>query len=80
MEQFQKNVDAETVTRTDDLVRVDKNDFAKLLRMKSFGAILENNVINLNWVPIVLDTEHDIEFATRKNQLIMTDPHQTRTQ
>ena len=79
MEQFQKIVDADTITRTDDLVHVDKNEFAKLLRMKSFRTILENNVINLNWVPIVLDTEHDIEFATRKNQLIMTDPHQTRS-
>ena len=77
MEQFLKIVDAETWT--DDLVRVDKNEFAKLLRMKSFRTILENNVINLNWVPIVLDTEHDIEFATRKNQLVMTEPHQTRS-
>ena len=73
MEQFQKIVAAESKKGTEDLARVDKNEFARLLRTRSFRAILENNVINLNWVPIVLETEHDIEFSTRKNQIVMID-------
>ena len=74
MGNFMKLVDGETKAETSDLVQVDKNEFATLLRMKSFRNILENNVINLNWVPIVLETEEDIEFATRKNQVVLTDP------
>ena len=74
MGNFMKLVDCETKAETTDLEQVDKNEFATLLRMKSFRNILENNVINLNWVPIVLETEGDIEFATRKNQVVLTEP------
>ena len=73
MEQFKKLVDDEVRTGISDLVQVDKCKFASLLQMRSFKNILQNNVINLNWVPVVLDTEHDIEFATRKNQIVLTE-------
>ena len=42
MEQFQKIIDAESKKRTNDLSVVDKNEFARLLRKRSFRAILEN--------------------------------------
>ena len=74
MNKFIKLVDDQTKTETTDLMQVDKNEFATLLKMRSFRKILENNVLNLNWVPIALETEDDIEFATRKNQVVLTEP------
>ena len=71
VEYFQKLFDQTLKT---DLLSLDKSDFAKKLRVKHFRKLLENNIINLNWVPIVLDTEDDIEFATRKQQIVMMDP------
>jgi len=52
---------------------VEKNEFSELLKNKTFHHLFPNNVIQMNWVPSIPNTEKDIEFVTRKNQLVMVD-------
>ena len=45
---------------------VEKNEFSELLKNKTFHHLFPNNVIQMNWVPSIPNTEKDIEFVTRK--------------
>ena len=49
-----------------------KDEFKQVLRNKSFvSAALENDTININWAPILVKTEEDIEFAAMNNQNVL---------
>ena len=49
-----------------------KNEFKQILRNKSFiSDALENDTIMINWVPILVKTEEDIEFASMNNQNVL---------
>ena len=53
---------------------LDKDEFSNTLKQGTFTDHLENNIIHMNWVPAVIDTDDDIDFITRKNQIVMVDP------
>ena len=57
----------------DSLVTLTKEDFASKLKDGSFHHLLDENVIHMNWMPVVLDTYEDINFVTRKNQIVKMD-------
>ena len=54
------------------LVTLDKNQFRGLLQQNG-RHLFQNGCLHMNWVPILLDTEEDIEFAVRKNALVIAD-------
>ena len=54
----------------ENLKTLDKGEFANKLKDGSFNHLLDNKVIHMNWVPVILDTDEDIEFVTRKNQIV----------
>ena len=50
---------------------IQKEEFANLLRSRqALCQLLEHNIVHMNFVPVVLGTESDIEFATRKKQIV----------
>ena len=56
----------------DECKTVTKEEFAEVLRTKERTEnLLECNLVHMNWVPVILETEQDIEFATRKNQVVL---------
>jgi len=56
---------------------VQKTEFTALLMNKTFHQLFPNNVIQMNWVPSIPNTEKDIEFVTRKKQLVMVSKDHT---
>jgi len=55
-----------------NLSYIQKEDFKKLLQSKGkVNPLLEHNIVHMNWVPVILGTEADIEFATRKKQEVL---------
>merc|ERR1712110_1275501 len=57
------------------LQRLAKEEFTELLLGKSLDHLLEGDVIHMNWVPVKLDIKDkkDIEFVTRKKQILLVD-------
>lgn len=51
---------------------ITKTEFADLLRDNDATQhLLDNNLVHMNWVPVIPETEDDIEFATRKKQVVL---------
>ena len=57
------------------LQRVAKEEFSDLLLGQSLDHLFEGEVIHMNWVPVKLDIKDkkDIEFVTRKKQIVLMD-------
>ena len=68
--ELDKCVDRKTVK---NLSLLTKEQFSHALKQGTYHHHLENNIIHMNWVPAVIDTDDDIDFITRKNQIVMTD-------
>ena len=60
---------------TKDLSLMSKEKFRTLLKNKDFEQLLPNNLLHVNWIPIILETEDDIEFLVRKKQIVMAKNH-----
>ena len=59
-------------TNEDDYKVLKKEEFAEVLRSKEkTGHLLEHNLVHMDWVPVILGTKRDIEFATRKKQVVL---------
>jgi len=59
-------------TNEDDYKVLKKEEFAEVLCSKEkTGHLLERNLVHMDWVPVILGTERDIEFATRKKQVVL---------
>ena len=56
------------------LSMLSKEEFTRALKNGTFANHFENDIIHMNWVPAVINTEDDIEFITRKKQIVMVDP------
>ena len=54
------------------LIVVSKPDFSNILKNDNSKCLLENNLVHINWVPIILETNSDVEFAVRKNQVVLS--------
>ena len=66
-----ENIIGAKVVEDNPLYLIQKEEFANLLQLKNeVGQLLEHNIVHMNWVPVVLGTEADIEFATRKKQVV----------
>ena len=51
---------------------ITKDEFKQVLRNEKFvSGALENKTLNINWHPILLKTEEDIEFATMGTQNVL---------
>ena len=50
-----------------------KEEFAQMLKNRHLSHIMENNIVHINFVPAAFETEEDIEFITRKNQIVRVD-------
>ena len=50
-----------------------KQHFSIALKQRTFNKHLENNIIHMSWVPAVIDTDDDIDFISRNDQIVMTD-------
>ena len=51
---------------------ISREEFAGVLRSKHIREnLLEQNIVHMNWVPVLLETEEDIEFAVRKKQVVL---------
>ena len=55
------------------LREVSKEEFHQMLREGPLSTMFENNVIHLNWVPVIMQTEDDVRFVTRKKQRVLID-------
>ena len=57
------------------LQRLAKEEFSDLLHGQSLDHLFEGKVIHMNWVPVKLDIKDkkDIEFVTRKKQIVLVD-------
>ena len=58
-----------------NLSLISKEEFRTLLRNKDFKKLIPNNLLHVNWIPILLETENDIEFVVRKNQIVLAQRH-----
>ena len=54
-----------------NLSLVSKEEFRKLLKSQGLQHLLANNLLHINWIPILLETDDDIEFAVRKKQTVL---------
>ena len=53
---------------------VSKTKFSEMLRRKDTQGLLPGgNLLHMNWVPVLLETEEDIDFAIRKKQIILAE-------
>ena len=57
----------------DCLEILEKEEFAKMLKNRDLSHIMENNIVHINFVPAAFETEEDIEFITRKKQIVKVD-------
>jgi len=56
----------------DDCKVITKEEFANVLSAKERTKnLLPHNFVHMNHVPVILETEQDIEFATRKKQIVL---------
>ena len=51
---------------------LDKNRFRDLLQNGGFTALTGSKLVHMNWVPLLLNTEEDVEFAVRKEARVTT--------
>ena len=47
-----------------------KDQFRGLLQNGRLTRVCKNECLHMNWVPILLQTDDDIEFAVRKNAVV----------
>ena len=52
-----------------ELTALSKEEFRQILKNGDVCRLTGVNMLDMNWVPILLDTEEDIEFAVRKDAL-----------
>ena len=57
----------------DCLEILEKEEFAQMLKNRDLSHILEHNIVHINFVPAAFETEEDIEFITRKRQIVKVD-------
>ena len=57
-----------------ELKMLEKAEFRELLLSGELTHLFPDNVVNINWVPALLDTEEDAVFAARKQQLVLVTP------
>ena len=57
------------------LQRLTREEFSDLLLGQSLDQLFEGEVIHMNWVPVKIDIKDkkDIEFVTRKKQIVLVD-------
>ena len=63
-----------TIAKTEEnnLSLIQKTEFAKILRsQETVSFLLECNLVHMDFIPILLDTETDIEIATRQDQEVL---------
>ena len=52
---------------------IEERDFAMMLKNGNLSHLIENSIVHINFVPAVFETEDDIEFITRKKQVVRVD-------
>jgi hypothetical protein len=52
---------------------VSRQKISEILRRKNTQDLLPSNLLHMNWVPVLLETEEDIDFAVRKKQIILAE-------
>jgi len=61
-------------TNSEDCLEIlEKEEFAQMLKNRHLSHIMENNIVHINFVPAAFETEEDIEFITRKKQIVRVD-------
>ena len=50
---------------------VSNTHFSEMLRGKHVQHLLRNNLLHINWTPVLIETDDDINFATRKKQIVL---------
>ena len=61
-------------SNSEDILEIlEKEEFAKMLKNRDLSHIMENNIVHINFVPAAFETEEDIEFITRKKQIVRVD-------
>ena len=55
------------------ILRCFQKKFAEILRSKNTQDLLLGNLLHMNWIPVLLETDDDIEFAVRKKQIILAE-------
>ena len=67
--------DLPIVTEKHSLQKLSKEKFSKLLLTTSLDHLFEGGVVHMNWVPVKLASRDrdDIEFVTRKKQIVLMD-------
>ena len=64
--------DSDDVTAAPALSTLSKQEFTSLLKNQTvLERLLQNNLLHMNWVPVVPLTEDDIEFAVRKKTAVL---------
>lgn len=57
----------------DCLTVLDKNQFRALLQDGGFSRLTGSKLLHMNWVPILLNTKEDVEFAVRKDARVIVE-------
>ena len=67
LSQFPTEMDAEGSSK---MATLTKDQFRGLLQNGRLTRVCKNECLHMNWVPILLQTDDDIEFAVRKNAVV----------